>query len=56
MRVKKRFKVALSTEKPPQSQVTIMSPTTGIALAKLVMIVVPQKLICFNFPYVFSTF
>ena len=34
------------TEKPPHNQVTILSPTIGIALAKLVMTVAPQKLIC----------
>jgi hypothetical protein len=27
-----------------------VSPTTGIALAKLVMTVAPQKLICLNSP------
>ncbi len=31
---------------PPQSQVTMESPTTGMALAKLVITVAPQKLIC----------
>ncbi|KAK3223210.1 hypothetical protein Dsin_010235 [Dipteronia sinensis] len=30
-------KVALSTEKPPQSEVTMVSPATGMALAKLVI-------------------
>jgi len=43
---KKRFKVALSTEKPPQTQVVIGSPTKGIADIKLVITVAPQKLIC----------
>jgi hypothetical protein len=43
MRTKKRFKVALSTKKPPQSQVTITSSTIGIALAKLVMTIAPQN-------------
>ena len=36
---------ALSTEKPLQSQVIIVSPTINIALVKLVMTVAPQKLI-----------
>ena len=34
----------------PQSQVTIESPTTVIAPAMLVIIVTPQKLICFQSP------
>jgi len=44
--VKKRVKVAFLTENPPQSQRTISLPTTGIAEAKLVMTVAPQKDIC----------
>jgi len=45
-RLKKRFNVGLSTEKPPQSHVVIVSPIAGIALNKLVITVAPQKLIC----------
>jgi hypothetical protein len=45
-RTKKRFKVALSTEKPPQTHITIGSPTNGIAETKFVITVAPQKLIC----------
>tara|TARA_B100000787_G_C16199283_1_gene303674 strand:+ start:8153 stop:8284 length:132 start_codon:yes stop_codon:yes gene_type:complete len=37
--------VALSTEKPPQSKVTIFVPIIGKALNKLVITVAPQKLI-----------
>ena len=44
--VKNRVSVALLTEKPPQSQNTISLPTTGIAEAKLVITVAPQKDIC----------
>ncbi len=46
VKLKKRFNVALSTQKPPQSQSTIEGPTTGIAENKLVITVAPQKLIC----------
>jgi len=35
----------LSTEKPPQSHSAIGVPITGIALAKFVITVAPQKLI-----------
>jgi hypothetical protein len=41
----KIFNVALSTEKPPHSQVTILSSTTGMTLAELVITIAPQKLI-----------
>jgi hypothetical protein len=37
--------VALSTLKPPQSKVTILSPTIGKAVKKLVITVAAQKLI-----------
>jgi hypothetical protein len=37
--------VALSTEKPPHSKVTILSPTTGKAVKKFVITVAAQKLI-----------
>ena len=45
--------MALSTEKPPQSQVTMVSPTTGMALAKLVITIAPQFLqfLLFCFPF-----
>ena len=36
------FKVGFATEKPPQSQVTIDSPTKGIAENRLVITVAPQ--------------
>jgi hypothetical protein len=39
---KKRFKVALLTEKPPQIQVTKGSPKTGTADKILVITVAPQ--------------
>jgi hypothetical protein len=38
--------VALSTEKPPHNKVTILSPTTGKAVKKLVITVAAQKDIC----------
>jgi hypothetical protein len=38
--------VGLPTAYPPHSQVTIASPTTGIAENRLVMTVAAQKLIC----------
>ena len=44
-KLKNRFKVALSTENPPQSHSTIEGPTKGIAENKLVITVAPQKLI-----------
>jgi hypothetical protein len=37
--------VALSTENPPQSNVTILSPTIGKAVKKFVITVAAQKLI-----------
>jgi hypothetical protein len=37
--------VALSTEKPPHKKVTILSPTIGKAVKKLVITVAAQKLI-----------
>ena len=43
--LKKRFKVALSTEKPPHKKVTILSPMTGNAVKKFVITVAAQKLI-----------
>jgi hypothetical protein len=45
-KLKKRFKVGLSTENPPHNNCTIESPTSGIAENKLVITVAPQKLIC----------
>jgi len=36
----------LSTLKPPHNNVTILSPTTGKAVKKLVITVAAQKLIC----------
>jgi hypothetical protein len=36
----------LSTEKPPHSKVTILSPTMGKAVKKFVITVAAQKLIC----------
>jgi len=45
-RVKKRVRVAFLTEKPPHNQVTISPPITGMAEARLVMTVAPQKDIC----------
>tara|TARA_B110000459_G_scaffold155555_1_gene170063 strand:+ start:968 stop:1120 length:153 start_codon:yes stop_codon:yes gene_type:complete len=44
--LKKRFNVALSTEKPPHNHSTIETPITGIAETKLVMTVAPQNDIC----------
>jgi len=38
--------VALSTEKPPHNNVTILSPTIGNAVKKFVITVAAQKLIC----------
>jgi hypothetical protein len=37
------FSVGLSTAKPPHSQITTLSPTTGIAENRLVITVAPQK-------------
>lgn len=38
--------MALLTENPPQSQITISCPTMGNAEARLVITVAPQKDIC----------
>jgi len=43
---KKRFKVGLSTEKPPHNQDTILLPTIGKAPRRLVITVAAHKLIC----------
>ena len=43
---KKRVRVALSTENPPQIHSTRVVPTYGIADRRLVMTVAPQKDIC----------
>jgi outer membrane protein assembly factor BamE (lipoprotein component of BamABCDE complex) len=43
---KNRFSVALATENPPHSQVTIIFPKYGIADTKFVITVAPQKDIC----------
>ena len=43
---KNRVKVALFTEKPPQSHSTRLTPKYGIALIRFVMTVAPQNLIC----------
>lgn len=43
---KKRVKVALSTEKPPQIHSTRVVPIYGIADSKFVITVAPQKDIC----------
>lgn len=43
--MKNRFKVALSTANPPQSQVTIDCPIYGIADSRFVITVAPQNLI-----------
>ena len=45
-KAKNRVNVAFLTEKPPHSQATIWLPITGIADAKLVITVAPQKDIC----------
>ena len=45
-KAKNRERVALSTEKPPQSHCTIISPTYGKADNKFVMTVAPQNDIC----------
>ena len=42
---KNRFRVALSTQKPPHNHVTIGSPMIGIAEKRFVITVAPQKLI-----------
>lgn len=43
---KKRVRVALSTEKPPQIHSTRVVPIYGIADSKFVITVAPQKDIC----------
>lgn len=43
---KKRFRVALSTEKPPQIHCTRSFPMYGTAERRLVITVAPQKDIC----------
>lgn len=45
-KAKKRVRVALSTEKPPQIHWTSVFPTYGTADNRLVMTVAPQKDIC----------
>jgi hypothetical protein len=45
-KVKNRVRVAFLTENPPHNHRTISPPTTGIAEAKLVITVAPQKDIC----------
>ena len=45
-KLKNLFHVGLSTEYAPHNHVVILSPTSGIALNKLVITVAPQKLIC----------
>jgi len=42
-KAKNRVRVALSTEKPPQSHCTIVVPTYGIAETRLVITVAAQK-------------
>jgi len=44
--VKNRVRVAFLTENPPHNHRTISLPTTGIAEARLVITVAPQKDIC----------
>jgi len=41
--LKNRVRVGFLTEKPPHNQVTISSPIKGMAEAKLVITVAPQK-------------
>lgn len=43
---KNRFRVGVLTEKPPHSHCTIFSPSRGIAEARFVITVAPQKDIC----------
>lgn len=45
-RAKNRFRVALSTAKPPQIHSTSSFPMYGIAENKFVITVAPQNLIC----------
>ena len=45
-RLKNLFRVLFDTENPPQSQVEIISPISGIAVNKFVITVAAQKLIC----------
>lgn len=44
--MKNRVRVALSTEKPPQTHSTRSVPMYGIADSRLVITVAPQKDIC----------
>jgi len=44
-KLKNLFNVALFMVNPPHSQSTIVCPTTGTAVTKLVITVAPQKLI-----------
>lgn len=45
-REKNRVRVALSTAKPPQTQVTSVGPRWGMAESMFVITVAPQKDIC----------
>ena len=45
-KAKNLLRVALFTEKPPQTNSTISCPTHGIALKRLVITVAPHKDIC----------
>lgn len=45
-RAKNRFRVALSTAKPPHSHSTNAFPIYGMVLNRLVITVAPQNLIC----------
>lgn len=45
-RAKNRFRVALSTAKPPHSHSTKVVPMYGIADRRFVITVAPQNLIC----------
>ena len=44
-KTKNRFKVGLSTEKPPHNQITKSFPTIGNAPKRLVITVAPHRLI-----------
>jgi hypothetical protein len=44
-KLKNLFNVALSIANPPHNHIAMLSPTKGIAEAKFVMTVAPQKLI-----------
>lgn len=45
-KAKNRVRVALSTEKPPQTHCTRVFPTYGTAESRFVITVAPQKDIC----------